>query len=106
MGGLPDLRQLLWVAEHDDAARRQSRGGRVGERELPGLVDEQQVEAVAVLLAREQPRGAGQERVLVALGLGVPVDAVDEVPDRKTSGATNGIPSVRPRIAAGGQTDS
>ena len=63
--GLGDLRKLLRVAEQDKIRGGESDGGGVRERELAGLVDEHEVELLAVLLAREQPRGAGDELVIV-----------------------------------------
>ena len=78
MGALRRLGQLLGVAEQDEVSRRAGDGRHVGERHLPRLVDEQDVECAVELLAGEEPRcardhvdGAGRERLvddLVGLG--------------------------------------
>ena len=65
MISLGDLRELLRVSEQDKIRGRESDGGSIRERELPGLVDEDDIELLVVLLAREQPRGAGYELVIV-----------------------------------------
>lgn len=80
--GLGDLRQLLRIAEDDEVVRGGPDSGRGGERELVRLLDEEQVERLAVLLATEEPRRAADQPVLVAdgvigvLGLDQPVRAV------------------------------
>ena len=58
---LRDLRELLRVAEQDDVARGGADRERVGERHLARLVDEQVVERLVHLLAREEPRRAGDQ---------------------------------------------
>ena len=64
--GLGDLRQLLRVAEQHEVLGGQADGGGVGERELAGLVDEEQVERLAMLgrarTARPCRRRAGARR--------------------------------------------
>ena len=45
MGALADLRQLLRVAEQHQVARRAGHRDRVGQTELTGLLDHQQIEA-------------------------------------------------------------
>ena len=57
---LDHLVELLRVADEDDVPRRRPHRERVGERDLPGLVDEEVVERPLVL-AREEPRRAGGE---------------------------------------------
>ena len=57
---LGDLRQLLGVAEQDHVAGGGGEGEGVGERDLPGLVDEEVVELCGVLAA-VVPGGAGGE---------------------------------------------
>src|SRR5262249_56813930 len=47
------------VADAEEVARARSQRERVGERHLPGLVDEQVVERPLVLVARVVPRRAG-----------------------------------------------
>ena len=42
---LRDLRELVRVAEQDEVSRRRADRERVGERDLPGLVDEERVDA-------------------------------------------------------------
>lgn len=54
--GLGHLGELLGVAEEDEARRRQPRRRRARERELARLVDEQEVEVLAVIGSRKQPR--------------------------------------------------
>jgi hypothetical protein len=61
VGALADVRQLLRVAEQDDVPRPLRDGDRVGQRHLARLVHEQAVDALALLLARPVPRGAGHE---------------------------------------------
>ncbi len=63
MGGFPaePAGELQRVAEQDEVARRRSNGDRVGKRDLAGLVDHEVVERRVELLAREEPRGAGDE---------------------------------------------
>ena len=63
---LPDLRELLGVAEQDQVARARAHRERVGERDLAGLVDEEVVERAVQLLAAEQPRRPGHEVVVAA----------------------------------------
>ena len=63
---LRDLRQLVRVAEQDERPRGRPDREHVGERELPGLVDEEHVERPLRRvdvdgLAREGPRGARDE---------------------------------------------
>ena len=57
---LAHLRQLLRVAEQQQARGRERDGDRRGERELAGLVDHEQVEALArdARVVREVPRRA------------------------------------------------
>ena len=77
MISLGDLRKLLRVSEQDKIRGRESDGGSIRERELPSLVDEYDIELLVVLFAREQPRGAADE--LVILGdIGVVIPLVDE----------------------------
>ncbi len=75
--GLGDLRKLLRVSEEDEIRRGESDGCGVGERKLASLVDEDEVEVLAVLVAREQPCGAADEPVLVG-HVGVVISLVDE----------------------------
>ena len=64
MDALRDLGELERVAEQDESLRRGAAGERVGEAELAGLVDDERVELLVELLAREEPGGAGDERHL------------------------------------------
>ena len=61
MRALRDLRELVRVAEQDEVARGRADRERVRERELPAFVDEQRVDVLVELLAREQERRAGEE---------------------------------------------
>ena len=61
MRALRDLRELVRVAEQDEVPRRRPDRERIGERELPALVDEQRVDVLIELLAREQERRAGEQ---------------------------------------------
>ena len=61
MRALRDLRELVRVAEQDEVARRRADRERVRERDLPALVDEQRVDVLVELLAREEERRAGKE---------------------------------------------
>ena len=65
MGALADVRELLRIAEQHDAACALSNGERVGERDLARLVDEEDVDGLAHLLARPQPCRAGIEQDLL-----------------------------------------
>ena len=56
MRSLRDLRQLIGVAEEDQVARRGRHRHRIGERELPALVDEERVHVLVHVAAREEPR--------------------------------------------------
>ena len=56
---LDHLVELLRVADEHDVPRRRPHRERVGERDLPGLVDEEVVDLL--VLAREEPRRAGGE---------------------------------------------
>src|SRR5207248_1254380 len=61
MGPLRNLGELVRVAEeHVDLGGGSDRE-RIGERDLPALVDEQDVDGVVELLVRKQPRCAGEE---------------------------------------------
>ena len=62
VGALADVRELLRVAEQDDAAGALGDGDRVGERHLAGLVDEEHVDGLVHVLARPQPGRAGVEQ--------------------------------------------
>ena len=62
---LDHLVELLRVADEHEVPRGRAHRERVGERDLPGLVDEEVVERAVVLGAREEPGGAGGE---VAVG--------------------------------------
>ena len=55
---LDHLVELLRVADEHDVPRRRAHRERVGERNLPGLVDEEVVERGVVLGPREEPGGA------------------------------------------------
>ena len=66
VNALADVRELLRVAEQDDASRRLRARHRVGERHLAGLVDEERVDRVLELVVRPEPRRAGGHVVLVA----------------------------------------
>src|SRR4051794_12942788 len=77
MIGLGYLRKLLRISEQDKICGRESDRGGVRERELPGLVDEKEIELLAVLLACEQPRGPADEPVIIG-HVGVVAPLVDE----------------------------
>ena len=77
VGALRDLGELERVAEQDQVAGRGADRDRVGERDLPGLVDHEVVERRVELLAREQPGGAGDE---LHVGVGEAGD-LGRVPD-------------------------
>jgi hypothetical protein len=64
---LRGLLELARIAEQDDAPGRAGRGEHVGERDLAGLIDDEQVDGVGHLLAGPEPDGAGGE-IDVALG--------------------------------------
>ena len=64
MDALRDLGELERVAEQDDRPRRGAHRERVGERDLAGLVDDEHVERLVEILAREEPRRAGDQREL------------------------------------------
>ena len=55
------LRELLRIADEDDVARARRHRERVGERHLPGLVDEEIVERALVVGIGEKPRGARRD---------------------------------------------
>ena len=61
MRALTDVRELLWVAEQDDAACALRDGDRVGERDLSGLVDEEDLGCLVHLRPGPEPSGAGVE---------------------------------------------
>ena len=65
MDALRHLRELERVAEQDERRGRGAAGERVGEAVLAGLVDDERVELAVELLAREEPRRAGDELDLV-----------------------------------------
>ena len=69
MGGLARLGQLLRVAEQHEVRRRARHGQDVGQGQLPGLVDEERVDAVRELLAGPQPRRARHDVELPVLEL-------------------------------------
>src|SRR5258706_16101397 len=62
MGAALGLLQLLRIAEEDDVARGPRGGERVGERHLPGLVDEEMVEAARGGVIRPEPHGSSDHR--------------------------------------------
>ena len=55
------LIELLRIAEEHDGQRCLARCQHIGQRHLPGLVDEQDVHRLPQLLARPQPRGAAEQ---------------------------------------------
>jgi hypothetical protein len=59
MRALGDVGELLGVAEQDDAARGLGDRDGIGQRDLARLVDEQDVDRAARVLARPVPRGRG-----------------------------------------------
>ena len=59
MAALQRLPQLLRIAQQHEAFRGLGDRQHVGERELPGLVDEQHVHGLEKLLARPQPGRSG-----------------------------------------------
>ena len=61
MRALERLVELLRIAEQDEAVRRSCDRDHVGQRDLAGLVDEQDVDRVDHLRRRPQPRRAGGE---------------------------------------------
>lgn len=65
MLGLADVWELLRVAEQHDVASGKRDADDVSKRVLASLVDEDEVERIAVLLAREQPRGARDELIVL-----------------------------------------
>ncbi len=65
---LDHLVELLRIADEDDVPRRRPHRERVGERDLPGLVDEEVVERAVVVGIGEEPGGAGGEVAVDALG--------------------------------------
>ena len=60
------LLELLRIAEQHEALRAGRHREHVGERHLPGLVDEQHVDAVAKAFVRPQPRRAAEQAIRVA----------------------------------------
>ena len=58
MRSLDHLRELLRIADEDHVARARRHRERVGERDLPGLVDEEVVERPVVRRVGEEPRRA------------------------------------------------
>ncbi len=75
---LRDLRELVRVAEQHEVARGRPDRERVGERELTALVDEQRVDVLVELLAREQERRAREQLQLRVEHLRVLVRVLDE----------------------------
>ena len=65
---LDHLVELLRVADEHEVARAGAHRERVGERHLAGLVDEEVVERAVVLVAGEEPGGAGGEVAVGAVG--------------------------------------
>ena len=55
------LIELLRIAEEHDGPRCLAHRQHIGQRHLPGLVDEQDVHRLPELLARPQPRGAAEQ---------------------------------------------
>ena len=62
MRALRDLRELQRVAKQHDVARRRSHRERVGERHLPGFVDDERVDLAVERFVREEPRRAREEQ--------------------------------------------
>ncbi len=60
---LRHLRQLVGVAKQDDRCRRAADGDDVGQRHLPSLVDEEDVDRIEHVVAGEEPRRAGGDVV-------------------------------------------
>src|SRR3546814_20350140 len=54
MCALDDLRQLARIADQHDIARGTTHGDHVGEAHLPRLIDKQPIEALHILIAREE----------------------------------------------------
>src|SRR6185437_6854626 len=74
---LDNVIELLRVAHEYEVAGCRPHGQRVGERDLTRLVDEEVVERLLVLRAREEPRRPGRE-VTAAAGAGVG-DVLDQL---------------------------
>ena len=66
VGALRDLRQLVGVAEQDERARGPGHGAHGRERQLAGLVDEQDVDRVGHVVAGPEPAGAADDLELAA----------------------------------------
>jgi hypothetical protein len=70
---LDGLGQLHWIANQHEILGAGRRGNRIRQRDLSGLVDEQEVESFSMLLAREEPRGAadkGPPSISIVVGIG------------------------------------
>src|SRR3546814_6590067 len=71
MCALDDLRQLARIADQHDIARGTTHGDHVGEAHLPRLIDKQPIEALHILIAREEEGraadhiGAGEDQVII-----------------------------------------
>ena len=64
VSALDRLIELLRIAEQHQVLRRSRRRDRVGQAELPGLVDDQHIKLLAQLGPREEPRGAADDVVV------------------------------------------
>lgn len=69
MGALDRLGELHRIADQHDVARARAGSDEVGQRHLSGLVDEQIVELLVVLVAGEQPRRAADQRQAAEAGI-------------------------------------
>ncbi len=77
MRALDDLRQLARIADQHDVLCGATHGDHVGQPHLSGLVHEQPVERLHVLVAGEEP-GGGADNMPSACGLVIAVGAADE----------------------------
>jgi hypothetical protein len=89
---LGHLCELKRVAEQDERVGRRPHGEGVGERDLPGLVDDEHVELPVQLLTRKQPRGTGDELRLGAEDIGQNLRRLDLV-----TTLVGGVPPLEPR---------
>ena len=105
MRALRDLRELQRIAEQHDVARRGSHRERVGERHLPGLVDDQRVDACRRAL-RARTATPSRRRAERRRRASANSPSFGDAADRSRCRSTTPVVPRRPSSARGSRTPS